>query len=150
MVHLDGHRHPGPAFWQLEADVRRHNFDRFNERAVTPPKFLKGNRPYLPDAPGGVSRGLPTSAGKISGVARVVKELNQIGRLGAGEILVINSTAPGWSPVFAVISGIVVETGGVLSHSSCLAREYGFPAVQIEDAMRLIAATITVDGNTGQ
>jgi pyruvate,water dikinase len=81
-----------------------------------------------------------------------VKELTQIGRVNPGEILVANSTDPGWTPVFAVISGVIVETGGVLCHSSCLAREYGFPSAQIEGALQLIpdGATITVNGDTGE
>jgi pyruvate,water dikinase len=81
----------------------------------------------------------------------VVKSLSEIGKVQAGEILVVNATDPGWGPVFLMIKGIVPETGGMLSHASCLAREYGFPAVQLADAMRLIpdGATITVDGDLG-
>jgi len=53
--------------------------------------------------------------------------------------------------VFAVISGIVTETGGLLSHASCLSREYGLPAVQLSKAMKLIpdGATVTINGDTG-
>ncbi len=54
-------------------------------------------------------------------------------------------------PVFTVIKAVVVETGGMLSHASCLAREIGFPAVYLPEAMKLIedGATITVDGHSG-
>jgi pyruvate,water dikinase len=50
-----------------------------------------------------------------------------------------------------VIKAVVVETGGMLSHASCLAREYGFPAVFLPGATKLVddGATITVDGDTG-
>jgi pyruvate,water dikinase len=53
--------------------------------------------------------------------------------------------------VFLVIGGIVLETGGMLAHGSLLAREYGFPAVQVGAATELIpdGALITVDGDTG-
>ena len=135
---------------------RMANFDRFNRKDWTPPKFLRDNKPVPEDAPviadGQTAlQGLPTASGKITGTARVIKELSQIGRVNPGDILVANSTDPGWTPVFAVLSGVIVETGGMLSHSSCLAREYGFPAAQIEGAMRLIpdGATVTVDGDTG-
>jgi pyruvate,water dikinase len=69
-----------------------------------------------------------------------------------GEILVVNATDPGWTPVFLAIRGVVVETGGMGAHASCLAREYGMPCVQLEGAIQLIAdgATITVNGDTGQ
>jgi pyruvate,water dikinase len=54
--------------------------------------------------------------------------------------------------VFTLLSAIVLETGGMLAHGSLLAREYGFPAVQIADATRLIpdGAMITVNGDTGE
>jgi pyruvate,water dikinase len=54
--------------------------------------------------------------------------------------------------VFSIISGVIVETGGLLSHSSCLAREYGFPAAQVEGAVRLIpdGAKITLNGDSGE
>jgi pyruvate,water dikinase len=99
-----------------------------------------------------VLRGLPTSRGLVTGTARIVKALGEIDRVSPGEILVVNSTDPGWTPVFALIKGVVVETGGMLSHSSCLAREYGFPAAQIEGALHLIpdGATITLNGDTGE
>jgi pyruvate,water dikinase len=80
-----------------------------------------------------------------------VKSLGEIGRVQPGEILVTNSTDPGWTPIFMIIKGIVLETGGLLAHGSMLAREYGFPAVQLEDAMQLIpdGARISVDGDAG-
>ena len=54
--------------------------------------------------------------------------------------------------VLAVISGLVLETGGMLAHGSCLSREYGLPALTVANATRLIpdGATITVDGGTGR
>lgn len=105
----------------------------------------------MADAGDGVLRGMPTSPGLMTGTARVVHDLSGIGEVRDGEILVTNSTDPGWTPVFLVIKGVVVETGGILSHASCLAREYGFPAVQLEGATTLIpdGATITLDGTTG-
>ena len=48
-------------------------------------------------------------------------------------------------------TGVIVETGGLLSHSGLLAREYGFPAAEIKNALNLIpnGATIRLNGNTG-
>ena len=100
----------------------------------------------------GVHKGSPTSSGTITGIARVLHNHNEMPRLSKGEILVTHSTDPGWNPVFSLISGVVIETGGMLSHASCLAREYGFPAVHLPNATRLIedGAEITVDGNSGK
>lgn len=134
------------------------NFDRFRAREWEPPKFLTDNRGVSFDPPPSDSgdhallQGIPTSRGQVTATARIVKDLAHIERVNAGDILIANSTDPGWTPVFAVISGVIVETGGMLSHSSCLAREYGFPAVQLEGALSSIpdGATIELDGNTGR
>ena len=77
--------------------------------------------------------------------------LDEIGRVQAGDILVCQATDPGWTPVFLVIGGLVLETGGMLAHGSCLSREYGLPAVQVRNAMNLIedGALISVDGAKG-
>jgi pyruvate,water dikinase len=88
----------------------------------------------------------------VTGTARIVRTQKEIGKVRSGEILVCNSTDPGWTPVFVVVQGVVTETGGMLSHASCLSREYGLPSVQIAGAMELIpdGATITVHGDTGR
>lgn len=142
--------------WKIAG--RKRNFDRFNQKDVTLPKFLQREHGHIEipqaqrdDDGNVVLRGIPTSAGEVTATARVVKSLDQIGTAKKGEILVANSTDPGWTPVFAVLSGVIVETGGLLSHSGCLAREYGFPAAQVENAIQLIpdGATVRLDGNTG-
>jgi rifampicin phosphotransferase len=138
---------------------RMRNFDQVNSKELTNPKFLRGRVPILEESAvttlddgSRLLQGFPASRGAITGVARIVKEHSQMGTVQKGEIAVVNSTDPGWTPMFAVIGGIVAETGGLLSHFACLAREYGFPAVQIENALRLIpdGATIAVDGDTGR
>jgi pyruvate,water dikinase len=150
---LDGHYNP--ALTAAKVKGRMHNFDRFDRRDWSPPKFIRRNRTHVEVTAelgaDGMLRGIPTSSGTVTGTARVVRELSKIGRVQRGDILVANSTDPGWTPVFALLSGVVVETGGLLSHSSCLAREYGFPAAQVEGALQLIpdGATITIDGDAG-
>jgi phosphohistidine swiveling domain-containing protein len=59
----------------------------------------------------------------------------------------------GWLPVLAGIGGVVADTGGQLSHTSIIAREYGIPAVvSVRNATRLIpdGAAVTVDGTAGR
>ncbi len=74
-------------------------------------------------------------------------------RLTSGDILVTQSTDPGWTPIFPLVSGLVLEVGGLLSHGAILAGEYDIPAVlNVQGAMRCIwdEQMITVDGNTGK
>lgn len=135
--------------------ARAKDFFAADDKSVTPPVFLQRGLPVhiaeISGAQDGVLRGMPTSRGQITGTARVIKTLSDIGRVNQGEILVTYSTDPGWTPIFLNIKGVVVETGGMLAHSALLAREYGFPAAQIEGAMAHIpdGATIHLDGDTG-
>jgi len=140
---------------RAKIDARRKNFDAVNTRARHPSMFIQEGRPAAIDQPelsgDGVLKGKTTSLGKVTGTARVVYELSQINRVKKGDILIVHATDPGWTPVFMQITGIVLETGGLISHGALLAREFGLPGVQIESALQLIpdGATITLDGDAG-
>ena len=72
--------------------------------------------------------------------------------LAPGDILVTRATDPGWTPVFSIIGGAVLEIGGTLSHGAIVAREYGLPAVvNVPQATQRIrdGQEITVDGTRG-
>ncbi|KAF9884855.1 hypothetical protein FE257_001198 [Aspergillus nanangensis] len=131
---------------------RRNDFDRMLKRETFLPDYLinsaAADLDVAEEAVDGVHRGIGTAKGKVTAKARVVRQLKDIGRVKEGEILIVNSTDPGWTPVFHIISGLVLETGGILAHGSCLAREYGLPAVQLGKAMELIpdGSLITVNG----
>ena len=69
-----------------------------------------------------------------------------------GDILVTTFTDPSWTPVFVSINGLVTEVGGMMTHGSVIAREYGLPAVVgVENATRLIrdGQRIRVNGSEG-
>jgi pyruvate,water dikinase len=82
----------------------------------------------------------------------VLGDVRDAGLLQRGEVLVTRQTDPGWGPVFCLISGLVIERGGMLSHGAIIAREFGLPCiVGVRDATRLIVhgAHVTVDGDLG-
>jgi pyruvate, water dikinase len=74
-------------------------------------------------------RGYAASPGVTEGVARVLRDVNDIGQIRDGEILVCPVTAPSWAPVFGKIKAAVSDIGGTMSHAAIVAREYGMPAV---------------------
>lgn len=74
-------------------------------------------------------KGLPGSAGVARGIARVIRSLAEAGKLQPGDVLVAIATEPPWTPLFATATAIVTDSGGVLSHSAVVAREYRIPAV---------------------
>ncbi|CAG2106037.1 unnamed protein product, partial [Medioppia subpectinata] len=54
-----------------------------------------------------------------------------------GDILITYSTDIGWSPYFPLLSGIITEIGGTISHGAVIAREYGIPSlIAVEGACR--------------
>ncbi len=99
-----------------------------------------------------VINGHGASAGKITGVARVILSLDDADRLKSGEVLVCPATMPPWTPLFALASAIVTDHGGVLSHTAIVAREYRIPAVvgtKLATALIEDGQMITVDGSEG-
>jgi pyruvate,water dikinase len=97
-------------------------------------------------------RGLPGSPGRVQGRARVVRSPSEGESLEPGDILVATCTDVGWTPLFLLVSGVVTEMGGPLSHSCVVAREYGIPAVvNVRGAASVLrdGDTITVDGDAG-
>jgi pyruvate,water dikinase len=104
------------------------------------------------DADGKEIRGFAASNGVVEGTARVIKSVQDIGRLQQGDILVCQVTNPTWAPVFQKIAAAVSDIGGSMSHAAIVAREYGLPAVvgtgqattRIQDGQR-----IRVDGARG-
>lgn len=140
----------------MKIAARRDVFEAFLRREEVPPAYLIGNTPADLDTPTDADDaamiGMGTSRGVVVGRACVVPTLDQIGRLKSGDILVCNATDPGWASAFMIIGGLVIETGGMLAHGSCLSREYGLPAVRLAKAMQRIedGATISVNGDTGE
>lgn len=76
-----------------------------------------------------VIHGNAGSRGRTRGPARIIRSLAEATRLQPGDILVTETTAPPWTPLFATVAAIVTDTGGILSHCAVVAREYGIPAV---------------------
>lgn len=100
-----------------------------------------------------ILKGLGANNGIVTGVARVITDFNEIERLQKNDILITKFTDTGWTPKFAILSGIVTEYGGILCHAAIVSREYGIPAIVCcTDALKTIkdGDIITIDGSTGE
>ena len=151
------------------AEGRRADRERFSK--VIPPRFLgtapadgaAGGQPEFHRMMGplqiegleaGVSelRGVAGSKGKATGPAVVVRSPEELGKVKAGDVLVCTSTSPTWTPLFGTIAALVSDSGGALSHTAIVAREYGLPAVvgvRYGTSMISDAQVVTVDGTSG-
>lgn len=96
--------------------------------------------------------GVPASSGVVQGRARVLMSSAEIGELEPDEILVCVFTTPHWTPAFSQVAGCVCDTGGALSHTAIVSREYRIPAVCGTGLATTIIKTgdlIEVDGDNG-
>jgi pyruvate,water dikinase len=102
---------------------------------------------------GSVWRGVATGTGVARGRVRVLRHPAEGKALLPGEILVAPSTDPGWTPLFLQAAGLVVETGGYMSHGAIVAREFALPAVvNLPGIMAVLrdGDQIEVDGMRGE
>lgn len=135
--------------------IRRAVFDRELERRHSPRVMLSDGTDaealLVAAQPEGSLAGTPASAGRVTGVARVIVD-PEGARIEPGEILVAPSTDPGWTPLFLTAGGLVMEMGGAMSHGAVVAREYGIPAVvgvPLATTRVITGQRITVDGGAG-
>ncbi len=99
-----------------------------------------------------VITGHGASKGVVTGRAKVLRNLSESDKLEPGDVLVCEMTMPPWTPLFSIVSAVVADSGGVLSHCAIVAREYGIPCVvgTIVGTQRIKdGQTLTVDGARG-
>ena len=126
-------------------------------RGITPPGTLPQTSIFaglMPDEnqKGSTLKGFGASAGQVTARACVLRGPEEFGKMKPGDILVAVTTTPAWTPLFTRAAAIVTDVGGLLSHSSIVAREYGIPAVLgVGSATKRIHSgqIITVDGTAG-
>ncbi len=96
--------------------------------------------------------GDPVSPGVVEGKVRVVLD-PRVTQLSPGEIIVCPGTDPAWTPLFLTAGGLVMEVGGMMTHGSVVAREYGIPAVVgVHQATERLQSgqRIRVNGSNGE
>ncbi|HSJ57661.1 MAG TPA: PEP-utilizing enzyme, partial [Anaerolineae bacterium] len=121
-------------------------------RDLIPPGIVYGGQaPPLTPHEGRGFKGTPTSRGYYTGPARVARGIQDMGKVQKGDVLVVPYSDVGWTPLFTRAGAVIAESGGILSHSSIIAREYGIPAVvSVPGACQLADGTlVTVDGYRG-
>jgi pyruvate,water dikinase len=137
---------------------RRKTYERERQRRLVPrvmlsdgTAFYEGVASQEEDEDADVFRGSPVSPGVAEGMVRVVLDPFDA-HIEPGEILVCPATDPAWTPLFLPAGGLVMEVGGMMTHGSVVAREYGIPAVVgVSNATRRLKTgdRIKLDGSSG-
>lgn len=97
--------------------------------------------------------GIATSPGYYQGPVRVIRSLAEFDQIQPGDVLVIPYSDVSWTPLFSKVGAVVAESGGILSHSSIVAREHNLPAVvSVNNACQLLSngTTVLINGFTGE
>ncbi|AGL03498.1 PEP/pyruvate-binding domain-containing protein [Desulfoscipio gibsoniae] len=97
-------------------------------------------------------KGIAASAGRYTGPVRVILSESEFHRIQPGDVLVCPITSPVWSVLFPSVGALVTDSGGFLSHSAIIAREYHIPAVVATgNATQILrdGQLVTVEGATG-
>lgn len=132
--------------------VNQHKEDMDKYQSVSLPIVIYGDKlPPVRDVSTEVLHGVASSAGMYSGQVRVVSGLQDFSAVKPGDVLVVPYSDVGWTPLFRHAGAVIAESGGLLSHSSIVAREYNIPAVvNVPGATKLTNGTnVTVDGHRG-
>ncbi len=141
----------------LEELVSRRKEEHQRNRKLSPPRVMTSEGEIVTkkhageNLPANAIAGSAASPGVAEGKAKVVLDPSTA-ILEAGEILVAPFTDPGWTPLFINAKGLVMEVGGLMTHGSVVAREYGIPAVVcVPDATKKIQTGqhIRVNGDEG-
>ncbi|MFT3876463.1 MAG: PEP/pyruvate-binding domain-containing protein [Propioniciclava sp.] len=141
------------AEWHEVVAHRRALRETESRRAQVPRVLVSDGRTFYEGLGGdGDLRGAGVSPGVAEGVVRVVHDPRTT-QLRPGEILVCRGTDPAWTPLFLTASALITEVGGMMTHGSVVAREYGIPAVVgVHDATTALTdgQRIRIDGTSGQ
>jgi rifampicin phosphotransferase len=99
-----------------------------------------------------VIRGLGASSGTRDGIVRRVAGPSDFDRIQHGDVLLTEATTEAFNILLPLLSAIVTDTGGALSHAAIISREYGIPGVVgTRDATARVAdgTRVRVDGDKG-
>jgi phosphohistidine swiveling domain-containing protein len=133
--------------------IQQHKMDMDKYKNINLPKVIFGEElPPLDNISSRVLLGVATSGGTYKGRVRIVSGLNDLDKVQAGDVIVVPYSDVSWTPLFHRAGAVIAESGGLLSHSSIVAREYNIPAVvNVEGATQLKDGTlVTVDGINGK
>ena len=143
--------------WKILIANRRADFSYEQNRKQVPRVLISDGRAIYAGLGAATDtnqllKGSPVSPGVVEGIVHIVLDPRET-QLKHGEILVCPGTDPAWTPLFLMAGGLITEVGGMMTHGSVVAREYGIPAVVgVNQATTRLknGQRIKLDGTTGE
>lgn len=139
--------------WMKIIETRKQTYERNTK--ITPPYLIK-NSDLISLQKKGLRKSykaIGISPGKATGPVRIISNIKDLGKVEKGEIAVVSTFHPSWTPILSVVGGLVMNYGNILSHGAVVAREYRIPVVVFNDVATQVFVEgqwIEINGSTGR
>jgi len=122
---------------------------------ITPPYLIKNDSLYRVQEKVDKKsfKAVGISSGTAAGQVRIISNVKDLSEVKDGEIAVVSTFHPSWTPILGVVSGMVMNYGNILSHGAVVAREYRIPVVVFNDVATSVFENgqwIEINGDTGR
>jgi len=139
--------------WKEVISKRKNVYER--NASITPPYLIKNNELVRLQRSGTRNsyKAVGISPGKATGPVRIIRTIKDLSRIRQGDIAIVSTFHPSWTPILGMVNGLVMDYGNILSHGAVMAREYGIPVVVFNDiASRVFCEGqwLEIDGTTGR
>lgn len=139
--------------WQQTIDARIRTYKK--NKKIAPPYLIKNDSIYRIQGKADKKsfKAVGISSGTAAGQVRIISDIKDLSEVKDGEIVVVSTFHPSWTPILGIVSGLVMNYGNILSHGAVVAREYRIPVVIFNDTATSVFENgqwIEINGDTGR
>ncbi len=139
--------------WQRIIEARLRTYKK--NAKITPPYLIKNDSLYRVHSKSDKKsfKAVGISSGTAAGQVRIISNIKDLSNVKDGEIAVVSTFHPSWTPILGIVSGLVMNYGNILSHGAVVAREYRIPVVIFNDTATSVFQNgqwIEINGDTGR
>ncbi len=142
--------------YPFHVEILKERIQDYERACTTAPPYMVKNSSTVPVQKSKVSKSykaMAISGGEAAGPIRFIRGIEDLSRAQKGDIGVVNTFHPSWTPILSVVSGLIMSYGNMLSHGAVIAREYGIPVVVFNaDAISMFheGDMVRINGTTGR
>ncbi len=139
--------------WRRIIEARIHIYNK--NAKIEPPYLIKNDSLYRVqvNVDKRSFKAIGISCGTATGQVRIVSNVKDLSKVKDGDIVIVSTFHPSWTPILGIVSGLVMNYGNILSHGAVVAREYRIPVVIFNDAATSVFKNgqwININGDTGR
>ena len=118
--------------YPFHVEILNERIQNYERACSTAPPYMLKNSVTVPVQKSKISKSykaMAISGGEAAGPIRFIRGIADLSHAQKGDIGVVNTFHPSWTPILSVVSGLIMSYGNMLSHGAVIAREYGIPVV---------------------